>query len=151
MASIKLETTSIVTIASTELNSLAAGSGVLGAEYDNGTNLYIEAAFELNVDFVSAPAAGGVVYLYLIPAPDGTNYDDYTAGASPYAPSTGFVGTFPIQAVTPAQKIPLGLGFAGPVKLPPCKFKPYLVNGTNQAFPASGSTVKLLPSRFQSV
>ena len=153
MGSIKLEVGSLTTVASTELNSLAAGSGVLGAEYDNGnsSNLFPEALFELNVDFVSAPAAGGYVDLYLIPAPDGTNYDDYTAGASEYAPDTCFVGRIPIQATANAQKVPLGLNTFGGIRLPACKFKPFLINNTNQAFPASGSTLKMLPSRYQSV
>ena len=148
---IKLEPGSITTIGTTAWDALAAGSGALGDEYDNGnsSNLFIEALFELNVDFVSAPAANGYVDLYLIPAPDGTNYDDNTVGASEYAPATCFVGTFPIQAVTTTQKVPLGLGMAGPIKLPPCKLKPFLINNTNQAFPANGSTLKMLPSRYQ--
>lgn len=148
---IKQEAGSITTIGSTEWNSLAAGSGALGTEYDNGntSNLYIEAMFELNVDFVSAPAANGYVDLYLIPAPDGSNYDDNTTGASEYAPPSCFVGTFAIQATNNAQKVPLGLALAGPIKLPPCKFKPFLINNTNQAFPLSGSTLKMLPSRYQ--
>jgi hypothetical protein len=148
---IKQEVGSIVTLGTTAWDSLAAGSGAEGDEYDNGnsSNLYIEALFELNVDFVSAPAANGYVDLYLIPAPDGTNYDDRTTGASEYAPSTTFVGTFPIQATANAQKVPLALGLSGPIKLPPCKFKPFLINNTNQAFPSSGSTLKMLPSRYQ--
>jgi hypothetical protein len=149
MASFKLEAASIASIMTTEANALANGSGILGAEYDNGTNLYDWGVFELNVDFVSAPTAGTTVDLYLIPAPDGTNYDDSTNGASPYAPASAFVGVFPMQATTAAQKIPLGLVFRIP--LPPCKFKPYIINRSGQAFPASGSTVKMIPTRYQSV
>jgi hypothetical protein len=149
-SSIKYEVASIANLATTELNSLAAGSAALGAEYDNATNLYLYGFFELNVDFASAPAAGGVIDLYLIPAPDGTNYDDNTTGASEYAPLTTFIGSFPIQATANAQKIPLGgPGFPNLVPLPPCKLKAFLVNNTNQAFPASGSTLKMIPYRLQ--
>lgn len=150
MASIKLEAASIATLASTELNSLAAGSGALGAEYDNATNLYIWGLLELAVDFASAPAAGGLVDVYLIPAPDGTNYVDNTTGASEYAPSTTYLGAFPIQATANAQRISLGLGGPVKVELPPTKFKIFVINNTNQAFPASGSTIKMVPTRLQS-
>lgn len=149
MAEIKYIAASIATLASTELNSLASGSGIRGAEYDNATNLYLFGLFELNIDFVSAPTAGTAVELYLIPAPDGTNYDDSTEGASEYAPSSCYAGAFPMQASTAAQKIPLGLGMRGLIPLPPCKFKPFLINNSGQAFPASGSTLKMVPYRWQ--
>jgi len=150
MATIKYEAGSIQTLASTELNSLASGSGALGAEYDNGTNLYLWGLFELAVDFVSAPAAGGLVDIYLIPAPDGTNYVDNTTGASEYAPTTTYASAFPIQATANAQRVSLGLGGPVKVELPPTKFKVFVINNTNQAFPASGSTIKMVPTRLQS-
>lgn len=148
MTSLKLEAASIATIASTELNSLANGSAALGAEYDNATGLYLWGLFELNVTFGTNPTAGNTVDLYIIPAPDGTNYDDYTTGAAGIAPSTCYVGGFPLRAVTSAQKIPLGT--VRRIDLPPTKFKVLLVNGSGQAFPASGSTVKMVPYRYQS-
>lgn len=151
MASIKYEAGAIVSLATTELNSLANGSGAIGAEYDNATNLYTFGLFEVNVQFGSNPTAGTTISLYLIPAPDGTNYDDYTTGGSPYAPLTAYIGGFPVQATTSAQKIPLGVGgYQGLIPLPPCKFKAFVVNASGQAFPASGSTVKMVPYRFQS-
>ena len=149
MGSIKLEAAAISTIATTELNSLANNAGALGAEYDNATNLYLFGLFELNVTFGSAPTAGNTVDLYLIPAPDGTNYDDAVTGASGQAPSPAYVGSFPLRAVTTAQKVPLGLGLAL-VNLPPTKFKTFLLNKSGQAFPASGSTVKMIAYRYQS-
>ena len=152
MASIKLEAGSIVSVATTELNSLANNAAALGAEYDNATNLYLFGLFELNVTFGSAPTAGKTVDLYIIPAPDGTNYDDNTTGASGAAPATCFVGSFPLRAVTTAQKIPLGLAAQGYVQLPPTKFKVFVVNNASgQSFPSSGSTVKMVPYRYQSV
>lgn len=149
MATIKQEAGSITTIASTELNSLANNGGALGAEYDNATNLYLFGLFELNVTFGTNPTAGNTVDLYLIPAPDGTNYDDATTGASGAAPAPCYVGSFPVRAVTSAQKIPLGHGQAL-INLPPTKFKAFLLNKSGQAFPASGSTLKLIPHRYQS-
>ena len=151
MASIKLEQAAITTLLSTELNSLANNAGALGAEYDNATNDYLFGMFELNVTFGSAPTAGSTVDLYIIPAPDGTNYDDAITGASGSAPSTCYAGSFPLRAVTTAQKIPLGLGAAGYVALPPTKFKVFVLNKSGQAMPASGTTVKMIPFRYQTV
>ena len=148
MTSIKLEAASISTVLSTELNSLANNAAALGTEYDNSSNLYLWATFELNVQFGSSPTAGNTVDLYIIPAPDGTNYDDNTTGASGAAPSTSYVGGFPLRAVTSAQKVPLGV--ARRIDLPPTKFKVFVVNGSGQAFPSSGSTVKMVPYRYQS-
>jgi hypothetical protein len=151
MASLKLEAAAIATVASTELNSLANAAGALGAEYDNATNLYMFGTFELNVTFGTNPTAASTVDLYLIPAPDGTNYDDAVTGAAGSAPNTSYVGGFPLRAVTSAQKVPLGVGIAGPVQLPPTKFKVFALNKSGQAFPASGSTIKMVPYRYQSV
>ena len=150
MASIKLEAAAISSIATTELNALANNAGALGAEYDNSSGLYLYGLFELNVTFGSNPTAGNTVDLYLIPAPDGTNYDDAVTGASGTAPITTYVGGFPLRAVTTAQKVPLGLGLTL-INLPPTKFKVAVKNGSGQAFPSSGSTVKLIPYRYQSV
>ena len=151
MGSIKYEQAAITTVASTELNSLANNAGALGAEYDNATNQYLFGLFELNVTFGSAPTAGSTVDLYIIPAPDGTNYDDAVTGASGYAPASAYAGGCPLRAVTTAQKVPLGLGVQGLVQLPPCKFKIFILNKSGQAFPASGSTVKMIPTRYQAV
>jgi hypothetical protein len=150
MAAIKLEAAAISSIATTELNALANNAGALGAEYDNSTGLYLYGLFELNVTFGTNPTAGNTVDLYLIPAPDGTNYDDNTAGASGAAPITTYVGGFPLRAVTTAQKVPLSLGLTL-INLPPTKFKAFLLNKSGQAFPASGSTLKMVPYRYQSV
>lgn len=150
MASIKLEAASISTVASTELNSLASAALALGAEVDNTTNLYMFALFEVNVTFGSSPTANTTIDLYLIPAPDATNYDDVVTGAAGTAPAQCYIGSAPVRAVTSAQKIPVGLGLTL-VNLPPLKFKIAVKNGTNQAFPSSGSTVKMIAYRYQSV
>ncbi len=125
-------TQSLTSCMTTELNALANGSAIIGAAIDNTTNLDLWADFQLNVDFVSAPTAGTSVDLYLIPSLDGTNYADSSAVLAPY-----YVGSFPMCAVTSAQ-----IAMVRRVPLGPGKFKPYVYNGSGQAFPATGSTVQ---------
>lgn len=151
MASFKFEAAAITTVASTELNNLANDAGALGAEYDNTSGLYMMAMFELNVTFGSAPTANNTVDLYIIVAADGTNYSDAVAGASGAAPASCYAGGLPLRAVTSAQKVPLGVGISGPIPLPPTKFKVFALNKSGVAFPASGSTIKMVPYRHQSV
>lgn len=150
--SIKLEAGSITSVMTTELNSLANNAGALGAEYNNSdsANLFIWGAFELNVTFGSNPTAGSVCELYIIPAPDGTNYDDVKTTATAFTTGAQLAGVFALQASTSAQKIALGFGGArGPIWLPPTKFRVFLINKSGQAFPSSGSIVKLVPYRYQ--
>ncbi len=143
--SIKLEVgTAIATVASTHLDGLANAAAALGAEDDNSIALNIWGMFALNVTIATAPTDRSVVELYIIPAPDGTNYDDSVAGAAGRAPSNSFVGSFELRNVTTAQKIPIW-----DVKMPPTKWKPFLINRSGQAFPATGSTLKYIGYRMQ--
>ena len=149
MTTQKWDPAAITSLLTTELNSLANGSTcALGTAYDNATNLYLFGMFELNVTFGSNPTAGSLVDLYIVPAPDGTNYDDGSATVTP--PITNYAGGFPLRAVTTAQKIALG-GPLSLIWLPPLPFKILVKNNSGQAFPSSGSTVKLVPYRYQSV
>ncbi len=154
MSSIKWEAAAIVSLATTELNSLANNAAVLGVEYDNSVNLYEAGLFELNVTISPAPTANAALELYLVPAPDGTNYDDGGA-AGPVAQLNTYVGSFVVRAVTTAQKMTLGLpgalGSPSLILLPPTKFKGLLYNKSGQALPASGSTLKFVPYRRQVV
>lgn len=149
MATVKWEVAAITDLATTELNSLANSDAALGVEYDNATNLYEAGLFELNVTWGSAPTANAPVELYLVPAPDGTNYDD--GDGTPIAQFNTWVGSFLPRAVTTAQKMTLGIPGApqGLVLLPPTKFKALVYNKSGQAFPASGSTLKMVPYRRQ--
>lgn len=147
--STKWEAAAQATVASTELNSLANGSAALGAEYDNSSGLYIRGIFELNVTFGTNPTANSLINVYLVPAPDGSNYDDSVTGAGGSAPVTGYIGGFPLRAVTSAQKVPLGIGLQT-IEIPPMKFKLLVLNNSGQSFPASGSTILLTPYRYQS-
>jgi len=150
MPDYKAKANTIATLLSTELNSLANNYGALGAEFDNATGLWLKASFLLTVTFGSNPTAGNTCDLYLIPALDGTNYSDYTSGASGYAPGTSYIGGFPLQAKTTIQRVPFGLGQQGAIELPPSKFKVLLINKSGVAFPSSGSTVTMLASMYQS-
>ena len=137
MATIQLATyRGVSTVLSTELNSLAATTGkAISSALDNGTNLDLFDDLELAVDFVTAPTAGTVIELYLLPSVDGTSYPDGDASIVPQA--SLYVGGFVVRSTTAAQRMVLR-GIA----LPPGLFKYLLQNTTNQAFPASGSTLK---------
>lgn len=127
----------VSTAMSTELNSLAATTGkAISSAIDNSSNLDLFDDLELTVTFASAPTAGTVVEVYLLPSLDGgTSYADGSSTVTPQ-PST-FAGGFTVRAVTTVQRMVLR-GIA----LPPGFFKYLVQNTTNQAFPASGSTLE---------
>lgn len=141
MATIKGEAGAVVTLASTELNSLGVAAFATGAEYDNSltANLYLSADFELFIDNAANPTAGALCELFFLIAIDGTNYSS-TNGP----PSNLYVGGFVMQA---AQDLRYNLTNA---RLPLCKFKAYLKNGSGQGFGATGNTLKMIPNRYQS-
>lgn len=125
------------TVLTTELNALANGSRTAaGTEISNQTNLDEFGKFELSVDFVSAPSAGAYVNVYMVTAPDATNYDDGSATVDPGQHT--LIATIPVRADTAAQRLMSPL-----FMLIPAKTKFILENKTGQAFPASGSTLKL--------
>lgn len=128
----------------TELNSLAnntlsglSGSGS-GAIFDNTTLADLFGNFELAVTFGAAPTAGSSLDLYFTPSLDGTNYADLTG--NPPTETTQLVGSFPVGAVTSAQRIAFtGWSIPGAIK---GKFALYN-NGTGQALAATGNTLTL--------
>lgn len=90
----------------------------------------------MSLTFGSAPNADGYVALSLVTRLNGTNY---ASGSSTVAPGAGaWVINIPVNAVNTAQNKQVG-----PVLLPPAKFKVIAENKTGQAFPASGSVIKL--------
>lgn len=108
------------------LKALANDARKLGAEVDNATARNMYADFELLCRFGSAPNVGGHAGLYLIQSVDGTNYADGDDSIVP--PATAQVGTFPVRAVTDAQRVVLRR-----VLLPATKFKPLIINKSGQA------------------
>lgn len=130
----------------TELNALGSSTGkAISSAIDNSSTLDLFDDLQLNVTFASAPTAGTVVELYLLPSIDGgTDYPDGSTSVLPQ--SSLFVAGFAVRAVTTAQKM-----VVRGVALPPGLFKYLIQNTTNQAFPASGSTLERNPYQLQSL
>ena len=134
------------TVMSTELNALAASTGkAISPAIDNSVNLDLFDDLELSVDFVTAPTAGTVIEVYLLPSLDGGS--TYADGSSTVVPQGSlFVAGFAVRNDTAAQRMVLR-----GVALPPGWFKYLVQNLTNQAFPATGSTLERNPYQLQSV
>lgn len=132
----------VTTVMSTELNAVAATTGkaissaIVNDDSVAQPTLDLFADLELAVDFVTAPTAGTVVELYLLPSIDGgTTYPD---GSTSILPQTSlYVGGFAVRNTTAAQVMVIR-GIA----LPPGYYKYLVQNTTNQAFPATGSTLR---------
>jgi hypothetical protein len=141
----------LTTVMSTELNAIVASSGkAISSALSNGADATsahgdLFADLELAVDFVTAPTAGTVVELYLLPSIDGgTTYPDGSTSILPQ--SSLYVGGFAVRNTTAAQVMVLR-----GVALPPGYYKYLVQNTTNQAFPATGSTLRQNTYQLQSV
>lgn len=135
---------SIATVMSTDLNSLADNARAISAAQGgdaSAANLLVD--FELAVDFASAPTLDTTVDLYLVRSADGTNYEDGDASNRPAA--NAYVGGFQLLGTTAAQRL-----IVRDVPLPPGLWKAVIHNnGTGQAFPATGSTLKMRQHNYQ--
>ncbi len=133
---------SVITALSTELNSLANTARAISSAIDNSgsSDKYLFCDAELSVTFGSAPVAGTVIALYFLPSVDGTNYPD---DAYADLQEALWVGSFIMRNATAQRRVLRG------ILLPPKLYKVVLKNISGQAFPASGSTVKLLPYATQ--
>lgn len=134
-----------ITIMSTALNALAASTGaVLSPAIVNDPEFDLLGDFELAVTYAVAPTAGGLVKLYVVRTVDGTNYEDGSTAV--IFPQNGYVGAFVVRNVGTLQRMVLP-----EVSIPPDDFKILLVNEANQAFTASGHTLKARLYKYQSV
>ncbi len=131
---------------STGLNSQANNALVLGSAYDNSANLDImaEVEFVTGAAFGTAPTANTGISIWWLRDIDGSNYEDGGTALTPARPPDLVI---PLEAQnSTAQRI------VRRCTIPPGTFKPLLKNdGTGQAFPSSGNTLKLLPLTFQQV
>ncbi len=127
-----------VGVTGTALASLADGANKLGSEYDNSTaaNRNMYADFVFRAEFATAPATNGYVALYLLGAPDGTNYE-YGADAVDPAP-TSWVGNFVVRQTTANHYCVLKH-----VLLPATKFKPLVENEAGERLVATVANIRL--------
>ena len=118
----------------TELNSLANGSASsASAAIDNTTNLDLFMDVELSVAAQgSARSAGAIVSVFMVASLDGgTTYADVNTSVAE------LVAVFPLDAATTARvAVRRGIPLSGGL------FKLVALNGTGQAFAASGNTVR---------
>lgn len=149
MATAKWNPAAISTLLSTELNSLANNYGAISSSaWDNTSNGYIRGWLELAVTFGSNPTAGYTVDVGVSVAMDGTNYSDYTSGASGYIPPTSLLGSYVLQAKTTIHRLVLGVNGGMPLEFGPFLHKFVVLNKSGVAFPASGSTLKFIPANY---
>jgi hypothetical protein len=143
---IKWQADAITTLLSTELNALASGNGSnLGTAYPNDVNLNFYGDFELFINtFGVAPVVDSTIDLYVVPATDGTNYND---GSATVQPINFYRGSWSLRAAAVAFRLTIQ-----GVLLPPVPFKLTVFNNaTGQALPATGNTVRMTGYREQFV
>lgn len=132
-----------ISLMTTELNALAAGGTAdQAADFDNNvsTARYMLGLLTLDIDYVTAPVANGEIAVYARYRIDGTNLSD---AASLEAM---FIGSFRVQNTTARQGLVMS---AWPFTLSPVIQRMRLVNNTSQAFPATGTVLRLIPWRTE--
>jgi len=126
-----------------EMNALADnGYTAAGTEVDNSSNLDTYGMLELNVDPSAAFSAGGYLAVYILSAPDGTNYPDGSASVVPGADT--WLLNIPLRAVATAQR-----KITKVFPLPPAKIKFILENQGGDAFPTAGTTLELFTMNYE--
>ena len=123
----------------TELNSLANASvSSLGGEWDNTSTRYVQAAGEVYLGSLT-PSNGGYVQVYLVAAPDGTNYGD-----------TGLAANL-VATIYPSSSASAKRLIFENVPLGPYKYKCCLRNASGVTLASSGNTVKLWGMEVETV
>jgi hypothetical protein len=128
-------------VAGASLNALADGSGVIGSEIDNTSARKTLMDIWLKVDTnITSVGTDSRVDLYLIPAPDGTNYPD-PPGATPADITPNYyVGS--ISSVKRDGSVTnFTSGVLRGVQIPPWKFKIAMFNELGAALPSNANTL----------
>lgn len=131
-------------VLTTELNSLGSGSySGLGTAYDNSSGLYLFGRLVITLASLN-PTSGAYLLPFMVPAVDGTNYDDAPSSTQP-----GAHHALPIVnlATGSATKLATTPAF----DLHPEKVKFALLNGAGASLAASSNTVKLWGAYLQNV
>ena len=105
--------------------SIANGAGFVGSAIDNATNLDDTMDLQVTINCASAPVANTVLYVYLLLAIDGTNYED---GSTSLQPVKVPVASIPARAVTGAQVVSVS-----GIPIPPQPFKIMIWNAVGYA------------------
>ncbi len=142
------DSTSIVTVLSGGLVSLASDARDISAAVDNGTNLDLFGDLEFIVQWDTvAPSAGDkVADLYLLPSVDDVNFPEGSVSLTPQA--SLLIGSF--ESRNPSISGVEHLMLPG-ITLPPRNMKFLLQNTSGQTFDPSGSMLLLKPYKLQSV
>jgi hypothetical protein len=128
----KAYTASIASALTTELNALANGSNsAASSAIDNTSNLDLYHDLTFTVGTTTSRTAGGYVAVYLVPALDGSNYDDV------HEVTAELVAVFTLDAATTARQVT-----RRDVPVPPGLFKYFLRNVTGQALTATGNLLE---------
>ena len=131
---------SVVTLLSTELNSLANNqNAITSAGVDPTSDRHLFGDLELAVTFGSSPTEDTTVEVYFLPTVDGTNYPNGATGTGITPKSSLLVAVFALHNQTAQRHVMRYVG------VPNSAYKVLLRNKSGVSFPASGSTVKLLP------
>lgn len=134
----KWTSTTLTTVMSTELNSLASNSGVSSASaYDNSTNLDMYVDIEVFLAaFSPNNSLGPQLLITFGESVDGTNFPAANNSHGDFE----LVTTLPIgKTASTAQRV-----VVKNVIIPPAKFLVNLFNLTGSALAASGNTVKFI-------
>lgn len=131
-------------LASTVLDSL--GDATLSAaltELNNLSNLDTHMLIEINLGSLN-PTGSPYLELYMIKAPDGTNYEEAPVIAG--VDRNTHIATIPVPTGSATKRVMTRI-----LLLPPFKIKLYIGNQTNVTLAASGNTVDVYTGRMASV
>ncbi|KKL52105.1 hypothetical protein LCGC14_2288820 [marine sediment metagenome] len=133
------DSATIITLLSTELDSLADVTRVLGASKDPLDELWGD--FELALTYAVVPSAGTIVAeVALLVTVDGTNFP---AGSATLDPQE-FLIRYLFESRLPSTSVIERLIIPG-VPAPARNFKAWLKNTAGQAYSSSGNTLKFKP------
>lgn len=140
---------SATTLLTTELNSLASGSGSSASSaIDLTASGWQLGDLELYIASSSlAFTAASYVDVYFLTSSDGNNYPKYTSGASWKLAQNYWAARIWIHPATLSSEAIYES--VREVRIPSAKFKVVLVSTAGVTLPASGNTLKLYPTPEQ--
>lgn len=148
MADIKLKTVTPVALIESSSTVTSTNFSALSDEYDNATNLYPFAIFEIYLAFQVAPTVGRKIFLYLVPCIDGTNYAETPIANVEHS----LIGYISVLATTNQQRhVFMSLDGRSEILIPPSKFKVCIKNDADQTIDDDpGWDVTIAPYHWQS-